>query len=177
MEMGYDRVKLELVAKEAGVSRGALSWHFKTKEGLLTALRAELQEPFDIMAEALSKVTDGDPMTLLEQAIDALFDRLQHDTLHRRLKLISLQLDTTLHSSSGGEPEKAPPSIVSRLEVILAAADRFGPLALPWSPRTAAVSLAALLRGLIGEWALGHSDFSLSPHGLLVVRAFMKSLR
>ena len=39
---GVTRASLQAIAQEAGVTRGALYWHFKNKEGLKTCLNGNL---------------------------------------------------------------------------------------------------------------------------------------
>ena len=43
---GVSRTTLANIAKEAGVTRGAIYWHFRNKEDLLAALWEQLLLPF-----------------------------------------------------------------------------------------------------------------------------------
>jgi TetR/AcrR family acrAB operon transcriptional repressor len=44
-ECGVSRSTLEKIAKEAGVTRGALYWHFKDKAALFSAMREDVFTP------------------------------------------------------------------------------------------------------------------------------------
>ena len=44
-ECGVSRSTLEKIAKEAGVTRGAVYWHFKDKAELFFAMRADVFAP------------------------------------------------------------------------------------------------------------------------------------
>jgi len=43
---GYAAARLSDIAAEAGVTRGAVYWHFKSKKGLLFAILTEMANPF-----------------------------------------------------------------------------------------------------------------------------------
>lgn len=160
LEVGYDSVTMEQIAQAAGVTRGAISWHFDNKAGLLTSLRSELQEPFDILAATLGAREERYPLVLLAETVKQLFIKLEAEPRQRGLKLISLRLDAALNTVPVNEP-----NIVDRLRVVFEAAQKVTPLRNPWTPHSAALSMGALLRGTIGEWALSKTEFSLVSHG------------
>ena len=72
LDKGYENVSLEEIAAAAGVTRGAVHWHFKNKQGLMFAIRDEAQQPFQELAERMSKEL---PPARSAEANGALFMR------------------------------------------------------------------------------------------------------
>src|SRR6476659_609770 len=58
---GVARLTIEAVAQEAGLSKGGVLYHFKTKESLISAMIASLVERFDADIEtARSEEPEGE---------------------------------------------------------------------------------------------------------------------
>jgi TetR/AcrR family acrAB operon transcriptional repressor len=52
-EKGYSRTTLEQIARRAGVTRGAIYWHFKDKVDLFLGLKDEIEQPAGMRLEDL----------------------------------------------------------------------------------------------------------------------------
>src|SRR5918993_1636945 len=72
-ERGVSHTSLEDLAKAAGVTRGAIYWHFRNKSDLFTAMVSRVVLPIeDIAADGVAEDTE-DPLALLkERAVKAL---------------------------------------------------------------------------------------------------------
>ena len=81
---GVTRSSLQEIAQEAGVTRGALYWHFKNKEDLFDALFhcyfTPLTEPFD---SDEAKASDN-LWAHLRQSILGIFRRIAQDEKHQK---------------------------------------------------------------------------------------------
>lgn len=81
---GVTRSSLQEIAQEAGVTRGALYWHFKNKEDLFDALFhcyfTPLVEPFD---SDEAKASDN-LWAHLRQSILGIFRRMAQDEKHQK---------------------------------------------------------------------------------------------
>ena len=81
---GVTRSSLQEIAQEAGVTRGALYWHFKNKEDLFDALFhcyfTPLTEPFD---SDEAKASDN-LWAHLRQSLLGIFRRMAQDEKHRK---------------------------------------------------------------------------------------------
>jgi TetR/AcrR family transcriptional regulator, acrAB operon repressor len=88
---GVSRTTLANIAKEAGVTRGAIYWHFKNKEDLLSALWEQLLLPFEPINEAIANPEEPDPLGKFQQTHIAFFTSLQEDP--RQLKLSQILLN------------------------------------------------------------------------------------
>jgi len=69
-------VSLDLVAREAGVSKGGLMHHFRSKDELMAALADDLFDQFDRAVQARIDPEDTAPGRLLRAYVRATFDDL-----------------------------------------------------------------------------------------------------
>jgi TetR/AcrR family acrAB operon transcriptional repressor len=78
-KQGYSATRLEDVAKEAGISRGPIYWHFQSKENLHTEiLQASLKKYKNRVDRALQSM-DGSPLTKIRNLLEKLFAMLEED--------------------------------------------------------------------------------------------------
>ncbi|MGB3222611.1 MAG: TetR family transcriptional regulator [Desulforhopalus sp.] len=76
---GVSRTTLAQIAKEAGVTRGAIYWHFTNKEDLLGALWEQLLLPFQPITLASENPNEPDPLGQLKQTYLSFFEELKED--------------------------------------------------------------------------------------------------
>lgn len=171
LEHGYDKVSLEEIAAAAGVTRGAVHWHFKNKQGLLLALRDEAQRPFRQLAEQLSQDAGAASFKELGDIIADMFARLENDPRQQGLLKVMMRLDLALAEKEEGSTFREEMNAL--LEPIFEAVARERALPAPWTARTAASALGATIGGLVTEWALGKGSFRLAPEGQSFVRMLL----
>lgn len=122
---GITGATLEAIAQQAGVTRGAIYWHFNGKQGLLQALLNEQPLPFERALPPGVEFADG--WELLCQALAETIS----DDISRRLSRIML------HKSErvvGGDPvasrlQQIRSSFIEQLRVLLSNAMAGGELA------------------------------------------------
>lgn len=79
-EKGVARATLEDIARHAGVTRGAVYWHFKNKLDLFTALWHVKHDT--LIHQTVNRhdpATAADPLTLLQDISLQIFDRISRD--------------------------------------------------------------------------------------------------
>jgi len=76
---GVSRTTLANIAKEAGVTRGAIYWHFKNKEDLLSALWEQLLLPFEPLSRASEDPNEADPLGKMKKTYVGFFTSLKKD--------------------------------------------------------------------------------------------------
>lgn len=74
-ERGVARTTLADIAARAGVTRGAIYWHFSNKSDLLQALLDTLHEPLDELARASESEDEVDPLGCMRKLLIHLFIR------------------------------------------------------------------------------------------------------
>ena len=75
VEASADELKLNAIAKQAGVGQGTLYRHFPTREALLAEVYR--QDVDELVAVAPALLADGDPLTALARWFDRVADYAQ----------------------------------------------------------------------------------------------------
>src|SRR5688572_15621165 len=83
-ERGVSHTSLEDIAKAAGVTRGAIYWHFRNKSELFTAMVGRVTLPPEEMAERGNADSD-DPLALLKAAAVGALKRTATDPQRQRV--------------------------------------------------------------------------------------------
>lgn len=174
-DQGIAPTTLERIARAAGVTRGAVYWHFKDKDELLTALRERYRLPQeDLIARAAEQGHD-DPLGLLEATgceVIALFEA-EESQQH-------------LFAILGGQPHRdecsawlacANAEMFDLLRQLMEQARAQGALAADITPDDAALTLMVLMNGLFSEWLRSGKAFSLTEIGPRILHRQIACLR
>ena len=93
---GVAQATLEDIAESAGVTRGAVYWHFKNKQEIVAALHDELHRPLFAMAVEDVETDSPEPLKQLEALYVRLLDQLVMDEArHRILAVFITKCDYT----------------------------------------------------------------------------------
>ncbi|MGE8296330.1 MAG: TetR family transcriptional regulator [Pseudomonas sp.] len=82
---GVSRASLAEVAKEAGVSRGAIYWHFENKIDLFQAMLERLRLPLEELARASESEDEPDPLGCMRELLVKALTRLAQDSQSQRI--------------------------------------------------------------------------------------------
>ncbi len=173
LERGYENVTLEHIAASAGITRGAIHWHFKNKQGLLFALREEPRFLFEELADRFTKDPLADPLDALARTIAGLFEKLHSDPRRRGVLRMMMYLDLGLSVSNAPQRDMFKCQVQDSFIRLFEAAEKRSQFAPPWTPRSAALSLTAVISGLVGEWVLNDNDFALIPDGMNIIELLL----
>ena len=154
---GVTRTTLEHVATEAGVTRGAIYWHFANKAVLFDAMRAQVSVPLiDRTDCALLALRAADPLVAVEQFLCNLLDTVAEDSDTRRtFEIMMLKCEyvdefapeISRQAEHWGELE-------SKLSKVYARARRAGTLRTGITPAMAALGTCVFVAGLMRLWLL-----------------------
>ena len=175
LDKGYEDVSLDEIAMVAGVTRGAVHWHFRNKQGLLFAIRDEIRLPMQELAEHLSADAGLAPLKALDGVVSSLFRRLQADPRQRRMLKVLLNLDFAEDADDPNDGNLFQHRLRVSLQTVFEAVAREGKLPSPWTPHSAALAFQAVVSGLVSEWARGKTDFELVPDAEGIVHAILSS--
>lgn len=82
---GVSRASLAEVAKEAGVSRGAIYWHFENKIDMFQAMLERLRLPLEELARASESEDEPDPLGCMRELLVKALTRLAQDSQSQRI--------------------------------------------------------------------------------------------
>lgn len=87
-QKGIARTSLNEIAQAAGVTRGALYWHFKNKEDLFDALFQRICDDIESCIKEDSNNNNEQAWSSFRLTLTRFFERLQHNELHYKFHSI-----------------------------------------------------------------------------------------
>jgi len=154
---GVTRTTLEEIAAAAGVTRGAIYWHFANKTELFFAMREQIAVPMiDQIDLALLHADRSDPLEGVERFLRGILESLEGDVAARQtLQIMGFKCEYV------GELERELvlqrlrcSELVSKLSEAYGRASRAGKLCVGLSPTMAALETCTFLMGLVRLWLL-----------------------
>ena len=176
---GVSRTSLQAIARAAGVTRGAIYWHFKDKPDLFEAMLRRVTLPLE---QAILRSGDpqlADPLAQVRRGFaEALRRAVQDPQAHRVFEIATQkveyvdELNVVRLRRLRGRNER-----VAQVERGLRSAVRQGRLERRVPARAAAIGLHALIDGLIQNWMLDPAAFDLMRVCKQVVDTYLAGLR
>ena len=102
-ERGVSRTSLQQIADQAGLTRGAIYWHFKDKGELFCAMVDRVHLPFEEIIEQLQQDASHSPLTRLRQIMLRGLSHIQSDAHTRRVFEIVTQKVCLLYTSDAAD--------------------------------------------------------------------------
>jgi len=155
LEKGVAHTSLEQIARHAGVTRGAVYWHFANKADLFSAMLNQVRLPPEQLADRMRGCPEHDPlMSLRELCIEAI-ENLARDPQKKRIFTILLR--RCEFTEELREAEKRQEAFIN-LFIALCEQQFNTPsvrlrLHEGLTPRLAARTVHALIVGLFHDWS------------------------
>ncbi len=156
---GVTSASLDDIAKTAGVTRGALYWHFRNKTDLMEALWERTKMPLDEVWSGCCATAECDPLGRIRKNAIMMLRRAVTDEKTRQV------YDILFHKCE--RVDEAEPALARRLEsrnecapkiqTFFEAAVKAGQLPANLDPRNAMIGFFSYLDGLIYNWFI-HPD-------------------
>jgi TetR/AcrR family acrAB operon transcriptional repressor len=176
---GVSRTSLEDIAKAAGVTRGAIYWHFRDKADLFTAMVSRVTLP---MEEPLCRTWDSsvaDPLSHVRDKLVEVLKRMTTDPQCRRV------FHVVYHKCEYVDEMK---DVWKRLGEMRAGClanieqgfrDAVAKDQLPKTtdPRRAALGVYALIDGLINNWVIDPDCVPLATEAEHMIDLYLNGLR
>lgn len=177
-EKGVASTSLDDIARAAGMTRGAIYWHFRNKSDVLEAVYNRAVSPMKAMLEHLSSDPGEDPLGQLKADAKAVLQQLATDA---RVQVI---FDLMFRRFDGGcefaqlLAREAENSRLCRhqLETVLRAAVAQGQLPAHLDPAAAAILLDSCVFGLMHSW-LEERDFDLQAQAPWLIETLFAGLQ
>lgn len=175
---GYTRTTLEEIARSAGVTRGAIYWHFKDKVDLFNGLNDEIECSTETRLEDLLLVSVNE-LSDIRDNILRLYRNLENDEHFKKFfELIFLRAEFTeelqpvlnqfkikLHRLQQKDTDD-----FSRLQ-------KAGKISANQDCVQCAFALRCLIIGSLNSWLIDEGKFSIVERGGAVIDHFLDSLR
>jgi TetR/AcrR family transcriptional regulator, acrAB operon repressor len=177
-ERGVSRTSLAEVATAAGMTRGAVYWHFKDKADLFQAMCARATMPLDAMFERVGAGALDDPMTTLRELSVGALQSLAADPRAQRVFEIMFHktelVDELAGAATAHNHERA--QCLGQIESIVRRCAEVGQLPGDTDAALATQGLHALMVGIMHEWVLEPSAYDLHAAAPSLIDLFLAGL-
>jgi len=174
-QRGVSRTSLHELATAAGVTRGAIYWHFHDKADVFNAMMARVCMPLEESCGACELALAEDPLATIRDGLVDMFRRTVNDAQLRRVFEIATHkveyVDELL--AVRDRHVQVRNDYLRQTERALRLAQRRGHLEPGATPRTLAIGLHALVDGLIQNWMLDPKAFDLVRVGRQTVDTYL----
>ncbi len=175
---GVSGTSLNEIAKAAGLTRGAIYWHFADKADLFNAMMERATLPLE-EAGGLRGPDSAEPtLAQLRSCFQAVLKRIVADPqMQRVFEIATHKVEYVDEMHAVRERHLSIRNdCIADVERVLKASVKRGELTRRMPARAAAVGLHALLDGLIQNWMLDPGGFDLAKVGGQALDAYLAGL-
>jgi TetR/AcrR family acrAB operon transcriptional repressor len=157
LECGVGGTTFERIAAAAGVTRGAVYWHFRNKTELFFAIREQAILPF--VDRVIFKEDDADPLHGIETALQEIFHILRDQPeVRETFEIVSFKCEyvnefSDMMQCSGGQLD-----FLGKLTEAYRRAEARGVLRPGVAPADLAHDTFLFVGGLVKHWLAGRPD-------------------
>jgi len=177
LQNGVAHTSLEQIARHAGVTRGAVYWHFQNKADLFHAMLNQVRLPPEQLAQRLVLDPNAGPLRPLRDLCVESVRSLAQDQKRRIFTILLHRSEMTDELRPARERHHALiAQFIALCEQQFDEAARRGLLQPGVQPRQAALALHALLVGLFSDLTRGPESFDLELDPAVLIDALFRGL-
>ncbi|RCS56866.1 TetR family transcriptional regulator [Parvibium lacunae] len=175
---GVARTTLAQVAQHAGVTRGALYWHFTDKKALLHGLCDRAFLPMELLLAEMDQRSGLDPLAQIREISLHILTIITQDSRQRRVfEIIYHHCEKNDEFAFFVTERESRRKCLNQLEKIFKAAVASAQLPPETDTQLAMQAHHAYLVGLMHQWLLEPKGFSLRQHAPAMIDLFLAGLR
>ena len=175
---GVSRTSLHHIAEAAGVTRGAIYWHFEDKADLFNAMMERVTLPMEAALRATAEPRQADPIeTIRRSFINALRATVTDPQARRVFEIAIHKVEYVGELVAVRDRRLAIRNeCLGEVERGLGLAMRRGLLGKRIPARLAAIGLHAMVEGLMQNWMLDPQAFDLVDAGTRILDGYLAGL-
>ncbi|PHM53840.1 hypothetical protein Xekk_02751 [Xenorhabdus sp. KK7.4] len=178
-ERGVSATSLSEIAVAAGVTRGAIYWHFKNKTDLLFAVCKMPANKIDALEKEYQAKYPNNPLLVLRYILIFLLKVMTTDSQNRLLMEIFFHKCEFVGemSSLAEQIREVCISDYQKIEDMLVMCIQSGELPYNLDIRRSAIMLRALMTGLLENWLFAPESFNIQAQSESLVDGFIDTLK
>ena len=178
-ECGYSNTTLNEIAEAAGLTRGAIYWHFKNKEDLFQAMCLRIREPMDALIEGIVEKDVNDPIAQLSRTHETIMLEVINNPHYRRvLNILFHKCEFTCETDQIVIQQKEWYTYSRNIvRTILVNAQKKAQLPADLDIELACNLLGFMFRGLLADWLFMPDSFDLIENARKVNDAVFELMR
>jgi TetR/AcrR family acrAB operon transcriptional repressor len=179
VEQGVSRTTLQHIATAAGVTRGAIYWHFDDKGALFNAMMERATLPFECALSVLGKAEAANVLDELRSFIVEIFRVTETNPQARRVfEIASLKVEFVSEMDAVRVRRRQSQAqwmaqVIERIELGQSTAQ----IRQDVQPQVLAIGLWAVMDGMIRNWMFEPASFSLVKVGDQVIGTMLEGIR
>lgn len=174
---GVTRTTLNDVAAAAGMTRGAIYWHFKDKGALVQAMCDRVFLPMQTLLNELAALPGNDPLNALRQMMLHMLVQLAGDPRqHAVFDIMFHHCEKNDDMAFFKHEKEKRQQCLSKIDAIVAEAIVQGKLPAQTSRLLAVQAINGYLIGLMYEWLMDPSAYDLARHAPGMIDCFLSGL-
>jgi len=181
VQQGVSRTTLQHIATEAGVTRGAIYWHFDDKGALFNAMMERATLPLEAELQVLDQSESSDPLGDLRDYMMAVLRRTVEDPQARRVfEIVTLKVEFVDDDEMSAVRERRKNNLnrwMARAERRIRLAKEQGQITCDGDAATAALAMFAMIDGLIRNWLFDPEGVDLLKMGQCLIDPYVEGLR
>ena len=179
VEQGVSRTTLQHIATAAGVTRGAIYWHFDDKGALFNAMMERATLPLEAEMQVLDEAESKDPLDVLRSYMLAVLRRTVEDPQARRVfEIATLKVEFVDEMDAVRcRRRHSMNNWMARAKRHIGLAVEQGLVGAQVDPHTVALAMWVMIDGLIRSWMFDPEEFDLIRQGEAVIDPYLKGLR
>ena len=172
------RTSLHEIAQAAGLTRGAIYWHFDNKADLFEAMLQRVVLPLECSLDVGEASQSGDPLAFLRRGVAEAFALAVRDPQVRRVFEIASHKTEYVDELQAVRDRRIAfrGARLADLERMFTAAMELGQISRLQPAHTAAHGAHALLDGMMHNWLLDPSAFDLLEVGCAAFDTYLAGL-
>lgn len=167
------------IAADAGVSRGAVYWHFTSKADVFNAMLMRQHDANKVVCAAARNPEEADPLGQIRSILVHFLSKVVHDPQQRRvIEIFHHKCELAGDQESLRQQLQATGDEIDRdIALSLRNAISRGQLPADLDLTRAAIGMHAYIHGLINNWLLRPESFAIDQEAEALVDALLDMLR
>jgi AcrR family transcriptional regulator len=173
---GYLATTLDDIARQAGITRGAIAWHFGSKAELLNAV---IRERYARVTTRMLEITaqGGGPLQVLRRVLLYWMTCLEEDPEFRAIHEIILQTPISAELAEGmREKAEGTRRTIAYFAGFIQLGIATGEIRSDVNPEVAATTALGMINGISTIWLLDPTAFSLKARAQEMVDLLLRGL-